>query len=152
MENINITNKGKDILLANKPRIVPWRTKRMPQSIQKHSRVTLHRSTHPKWKKEQTKKSSDGQDRLPKSIWYGSAKLDNKISQNVHNITQSRKLHRNSHEKLDSWINSRRKKLDWNKNPQRYFPRRYTVTPTIYICHNATKPHTQIMHGRIQTL
>ena len=26
----------------------------MPQRIQKHSRVTLHRSTHPKWKQDQT--------------------------------------------------------------------------------------------------
>ena len=46
MENINRTNKGRDILLANKPWIVPWRTERMPQMIQRHSRVTLHRSTH----------------------------------------------------------------------------------------------------------
>ena len=57
MENINSTNKGRDILLANKPPIVPWRTERMPQRIQRHSRVTLHRSTHPKWKQEQAEKS-----------------------------------------------------------------------------------------------
>ena len=31
VENINSTNKGRDLLLANKPRIVPWRTERMLQ-------------------------------------------------------------------------------------------------------------------------
>ena len=48
VENINSTNKGRDILLANKPWFVPWWTKRMPQRIQRHSRITRHRSTHPK--------------------------------------------------------------------------------------------------------
>ena len=109
--NNNNNNKGRNILLANKPRIIPWRTERMPQRIQRHSRVTLHRSTHPKWKQEQTKKSSYGLDRLQKGIWYSSAKLDNNLSQNVQNITRSHKLHRKNHEKLESWINSRRKKL-----------------------------------------
>ena len=32
----------------------------MPQGIQRHSRITLHRSTHPKWKQELTEKSSYG--------------------------------------------------------------------------------------------
>ena len=93
MENINSTNKGRDILLANKPRIVPQRTERTPQRIQRHSRVTLHRSTHPKWEQDQTEKPSYGQDLLQKGI-YGSAKLDNKLSQNVQNITPNHKLHR----------------------------------------------------------
>ena len=48
VENINSTNKGRDLLLANKPRFVPWRTERMLQRIQRHSRITLHRSTHSK--------------------------------------------------------------------------------------------------------
>ena len=134
-----------------RPGIVPWRTERMSQRIQRQSRVTLHRSTHPKWKQEQTEKSSYGLDRLQKGIWYGSTKLDNKLSQNVQNITRNHKLHRKKHEKLESWINSRRKKLGWNKDPKRDFPRRCTVTPTIHNCHNATEPHTQKMHGRIQT-
>ena len=47
VENINSTNKGRDLLLANKPRIVPWGTKWMPQRIQRHCRVTLHRPAHP---------------------------------------------------------------------------------------------------------
>ena len=56
VENINSTNKGRDLLLANKPRIVPWRTERMLQRIQRHSRITLHRSTHSKWQQNQTEK------------------------------------------------------------------------------------------------
>ena len=94
MENINNTNKGRDILLANKPPIVSWRTERMLQMIQRHSGVTLHRSKHPKWKQEQTEKSTYGLDRLQKGILYGSAKQENKLSQNVQNITQNHKLHR----------------------------------------------------------
>ena len=101
--------------------------------------------------KNRRKKSSYGLDRPQKGIWYGSAKQDNKLSQNVQNITWSHKPHRKKHEKLERWINSRRKKLGWNKDPKRYFPRRYTVTPTIHNCHDATKPHTQKMHGRRQT-
>ena len=49
VENIKSSKKRRDLLLANKPRIVLWGTDRMPQRIQRHSRVTLHRSTHPKW-------------------------------------------------------------------------------------------------------
>ena len=48
MITINSTNKGKDLLFANKPRIVSWRTERMPQRIKRHSRITLYRSRHPK--------------------------------------------------------------------------------------------------------
>ena len=149
MENINSTNKGGDILLANKPRIVPWRKERVSQRIQRHSVVTLHRWTHSKWKQEQTEKSCNGLERLQKGIWYGSAKLDNKLSQNVQNITRNYKLHRKKHEKLEIWINSRRKTLRWNKDPKRDFPRRCTVTPIIHNCHDATKPHHQKMHSRI---
>ena len=54
VENTNSTNKGKVQLLTNNPRIVPWRTERMPQWIQRHSRITLHRSTQPKWEQDKT--------------------------------------------------------------------------------------------------
>ena len=73
MENINSSKKGRDILLDNKPWLVSWRTERMSQKIQRHSRVTLHRSTHSKWIQEPTEKSSYGLNRLQKGIWYGSA-------------------------------------------------------------------------------
>ena len=33
VENINSTNKGRDLQLTYKPRIVPWGTETMPQRI-----------------------------------------------------------------------------------------------------------------------
>ena len=69
VENTNSTNKGKDLLFANKPRVVPWQKKRMPERIQRHSRITLPRSTHPKWKQDKTEKSSYGLDWLQEGIY-----------------------------------------------------------------------------------
>ena len=130
--------RGKDLLLAYKPRIVPWRTERMPQRIQRHSRITLHRSTHPKWEQDKTEKFSYGLDWQQKGIWYGPTKLDNTLSQNVQNITWSHKLHRKDHANLESGADSRRKKLSWNKDPKRDFPKRCTITLTIHDSHDAT--------------
>ena len=48
VENINSTNKESDLLLANELQIIPRGTERIPQRIQRHSRVTLHRPAHPK--------------------------------------------------------------------------------------------------------
>ena len=47
VENINSTNKRIDLLLSNKPWIIPWGRERMPQMMQRHRRATLHRSAHP---------------------------------------------------------------------------------------------------------
>ena len=52
---------------------IPWRTERMSQRIQRHSRITQHRSTHPKREQDKTEKSSYGLDWLQEGIWYGSA-------------------------------------------------------------------------------
>ena len=138
VENTNSTNKGKDLLLAYKPQIVPWQTERVPQRIQRHSRITLHRSTHPKWEQDKTGKSSYGLDWLQKGIWYGSTKLGNSLSQNVQNISWSHKLHRKDHANLESGADSRRKKLSWNKDPKRHFRRRCTITLTIHNSHDPT--------------
>ena len=138
VENIYSTNKGRDSILANKPQIVSWGTERMPQRIQRHSRVTLHRSTHPNRGQDQTGKSSYGLNWLRKGLWYGSAKLDNKLPQNVQNITWSHKLHRENHENLESGIDSRRRKLSWNKDPKRYISRRCTITIIFHNCHDVT--------------
>ena len=71
VENINSAIKGRDLLLANKPRIVPWGRERMPQMIQRHRRVTLDRSVHPQREQDQTEKSCYGLDCRQKGIWYG---------------------------------------------------------------------------------
>ena len=138
VENINSTNKGKDLLLANKLQIVPWGAERMLQRIQRHSRVTLQRSAHPKWEQDQMEKFSYGLDCLQKGIWYGLAKLDNKLPQNVQNIRWSNKLYQENHENLESGIDSRREKLSWKKDPNRYILGRCTITVTIHNCHDAT--------------
>ena len=82
--------------------IVLWGTERMPQRIQRLRRVTLHRSTHPQRKQEKTwaEKSSYSLGRLQKRMWYGPAKLDNKLPQNIQNIRWSHKLYR---ETMKSW-------------------------------------------------
>ena len=48
-ENTNSRNKGKYLLLAKKAVDCSLTNRKMPQRIQRHSRITLHRSTHPKW-------------------------------------------------------------------------------------------------------
>ena len=101
VKNTNSTNKGKELLLVNKLRIVPWRTERMLQRIPRHSRITLHRSTHPKWEQDNMEKSSYGLDWLHNGIWYGPKKQDTSLSQNVQNITWSHKRHRKDGE--ESW-------------------------------------------------
>ena len=67
VENFNSTNKGKDLPLTKKTQIVPWRTERMLQRIQRHSRVTLHRSTNTKWEEDQTENSNYGLDWVQKA-------------------------------------------------------------------------------------
>ena len=123
----------------------------MPQRIQRHSRITLHRATHSKWEQDKTEKSSYGLDWPQKGIWYAPTKLDIRLSQNVQNITWSHKLHQTDHENLESGADSRRKKHSWNKDPKMDFPRRCTIALTIHNSHDATEPHTQKMHCRIQT-
>ena len=124
---------------------------RMLQRNQTHNRVTLHRSIHPKWEQDQTEKSSYGLDWQQKGMWHGSAKVDNKLLQNVQNITWIHKPYRGNHENLENGIDSRKKKLTWNKDPKRYFLRRCSLTFIIHNCHDVTLPHTQKIHSQIRT-
>ena len=123
VENINSTNKGRGLLLANKPQFVPWSTER----IQRHSSVTWHRSTHPKWKPNQTERSDNSLDWLQKAydmvlqIWMINCLKMYKISHEVINV-------------IESEIDSRRKKLSWSKDPKR----RCTITLTIHNCHDVS--------------
>ena len=56
-----------------------------------------------------------------------------KISHDIINFIKKK------HEQQESWINSMKKKLGWNKDPKWDFPRRCIVTPTIHNCHDANK-------------
>ena len=137
--------------IANKPRIVPWRTERMPQRIQRQSGITLHRSTYSRCEQDKTEKSSYGLDWLQKGIWYAPTELDTTLSQNVQNITWSHKLHQTDHANMESGHDSGRKKHSWNKDPKRHFTRRCTITLTIHNSHDSTEPHSQKMRSRIHT-
>ena len=75
VENINGTNKERDLFLANKPWIVPWWIERMQQTLQRPRRTTLHWSAHPQQKQDQTEKFSYGLDWIQKGIWYDPTKL-----------------------------------------------------------------------------
>ena len=55
-----------------------------------------------------------------------------KISHEVINFIEK------NHENLESGADSRRKKLSWNKDPKRYFPRGCTITLTFPNSHDAT--------------
>ena len=57
-ENIDSKNKGRDLPLANKPRVLQWGTEKMPQSIQRHNIITFHRSVHTKREQDYAEKSS----------------------------------------------------------------------------------------------
>ena len=149
VENTNGINKGRYLLLANKPQIVLWGTEGMPQRIQRHGRATLHWSAHPQREQDETEKSSYGLGWLQKAIWYGSTKLDNKLPQNEQNIRWSHKLYRENHENLESEIDNRQEKLTCSEDPKRYIPRRCTIIITIYDCDDVTQPHTQKMYSRI---
>ena len=152
VENTNSTNKWRDLLLADKLQIVPWRTERMLQRIQRHWRTTLHRSIYPHREQDETKKSRFGLDWLQKGIWYGPTKLGNKLPQNAHNNRWSHKLYRENHENLESGIDSWRAKFSWREDSKKKnIPRRCTITITIYNCDDATEPLTQKMHSWIQT-
>ena len=65
------------------------------------------------------------------NIRYGLTKLD---TQNVQDI-------RRNHEKLESGIDSRRKKLSWSENPEWYIPGRCAITITISDNEDATQSH-----------
>ena len=56
-----------------------------------------------------------------------------------------------NHEKLESGIDSWRKKFSWGKNPESYIPGRCVIT--IIICNNddATQLHTYETHWRLKT-
>ena len=70
---------------------------------------------------------------------------------NCLKIADEVKLYRENHENLESVIDNRRERLSWSIDPKRYIPRRCTITITIHNCDDATQPHTQKIHSRIQT-
>ena len=109
------------------------------------SRITIHRSTHPKWEQDKTEKSSYGLAWLQEGIWYAPQSWIlhclkmYKISHEVINfIEQTMKTRRVNWQQEEEHI--------WNKDSKKYLPRRCTIALTIHNSHDATE-----MHCRTQT-
>ena len=87
--------------------------------------------------------------------WIDYKKAYDMIPQNwiIHCLKIYKILHKlhQKHHALESGADRRRKKLSWNKDPKRDFPRRCPITLTIHNSHDATEPYTQKMRSQIQT-
>ena len=105
------------------------------QKIQKHKKTILHRSVHLQREQDVIEKSRYGLDWLQKGIWYGPTKLDYNLPQNVQNIR--------NHENLKSGIYSTWEKFNWNKDPKRYIPGRFTITIIIYNYNDDTTAYSE---------
>ena len=103
----------------------------MPQG-DKMNRSTLQQSNMLNESKTRQKNGSCG-------IQYGSAKLDYRLSQNLPNILWCYKAYRENHRKLESEIDSRRKKFSWGENIEMYITGRCTITITITLTHRLRK-------------
>ena len=95
------------------------------------------------------KKSIYSMDWQQKGIWYGSIKLDNKPSQNIQDIRWSHKLYQENHGNLERGIDSKRGKISWGKDPERYILGKGIITITICNNNDATQLHTLEMHRQI---
>ena len=142
VENINGTNQGGDLLFVNKLMTVLRRTERILQGNERNRRSTIYWSKHPQGEQNETQKCSYSMDLLQKDIWYGPAKLDDRLSENVQDIQQSHKAYQGNHERLGSGTDSKKKKLSWGENPEKYLPGRCAITIIICNSNDATELHT----------
>ena len=69
----------------------------------------------------------------------------------VQDIRQSHKLYRETHENLESRIDSRREEFSWSKDPVRYISVGCTITITIRNSNDAIRSRILEMYKRIQT-
>ena len=136
VENTSGTNKVRDLWLANKlQKQKEWsRGSRGPGEQLYIDQHILNEC------KMRRKKFSYGIDWPQKAIcWY-------KQPQNVQDIKRNYKLYQESHEKLESGIDSWSEKLCSNEDPERYTPGRCTITITVRNNDDATQTNTQEMH------
>ena len=118
---------------ANKLRTLSQGTESILPVDQRYKRTTIQ---------DETEKPSYGADRLHEGLWYGPAKLDNRLSQNVLDTRRSYKVYRKYHGKLESQNDSKRKKLNRGENLERDLPGRCALTITICNWDDATQSHT----------
>ena len=119
-ENTNGTNKGGDLLFANKPQIVPWGTERIPQGTQINRKAILHWSILLQGEQNETKKSSYGLDWRQKDKWYCPVKLDNKQPQKLQDIRRSYKIYWEWHGKLVRPQKKAPKKTDYSEQKHKH--------------------------------
>ena len=128
VENTNSTNKGTDLFLANKPRIVPWGTKKLLQRIQRKRRATLHWSAHVQ--RSKTRRKNLGM------VWTDNKKAFDMVPQTW--VINCLKMHKISDEVIN-FIEKTMKtwgmvgKLNKNKDPKRHIPKRCTTTILLFI-------------------
>ena len=141
-ENTLGKNKGGELLLTNKPQTFPKRRERTSQENQRKRKALIHWSTLPQGQQNKTKKPSYGVNWPQKGLWYGPAKLYNRLPQNVQNIRRSHKVYREYHVKLESGIDSRSIKLSWGENQERDVRGRCVITITICNWDDDSELHT----------
>ena len=137
VENINSTNKGRDLQHANKPQIVSRGKERMPQRIQRHCRV-IYIDQHI------LNESKTRQKNLT-IAWINYKKAYDMVPQSwiincfkMYKIPDEDKLYGENHKNQENGIDSRRKKLSWSKDQKMYISRIYTISVTIHSCNDAT--------------
>ena len=95
-----------------------------------------------RWEQDQTEKFSSKVDWLQNDIWYGSAKLNNKLLQNVQNIRWVHKLYWENHENLKSGITNRKIKTLAEAKIQRGIFQEDALSPLLFIIAMMPLDHT----------
>ena len=129
---------------------VPGRTEGMPARNRRNGELTVDWSTRPQGKQSEAKKCCHGVDRLQNDLWYGPTILESKSSKNVQNIQQNRKIHFGSHEKLESWMKSRRKNYSRGENLERHPSNRYAFTITTCYSNDVPQSHIEEVYWGLQ--
>ena len=86
------------------------------------------------WRAKRSGKMKTWRRLTKKKAWHSRAILDSRLSENVEDIGQCFKIFHGTHEKLESVINSKRKKLCWGRNTDDNLPERCALA--INLCNS----------------
>ena len=114
-------NSIEGLLLASEPHNVSRRTEKMPQENKRNMLSTVNWSAYLQGDQSEAGKCILGEGLWQKSLWLGPSILDNRLSNDVQNIRQSKKVHLGSHEKLENKFTAGGKTSSWCENPERHF-------------------------------
>ena len=141
VENTKDRNHGGNLIFAKTSRTLPQTIEGMAQGTKKNMKSTKHLSIQLRRQQNKMKKSNYGVKWLQKSIQYGHAKWESRQSHNVQDMRRRNKVYQEYLEKLESGIDSRRKRL-------RNLSERCTITMTIYNSDNATQSRSKKIHNK----